>query len=271
MKYLLYLTHHSIMVGFLMAKKLDTTEIPEAKIRQAIWMLKTNKTKKSVCEHLGIAYNTKRLDKIIEDFKSKELKEKELKEKAKTTVLTEGAKKDIVSSYLNGEAQSAIAARYYISPQRVKNVLLEKNVPIRARGKNAPAKTEHIVQDLDIKFTVNDKVFFGVENSFATILKVYDEEYADTLRNGRQRWVELLPWKEGGRYSSPALDIHYQIYWELEDGSNWKLESLKNHLKRVEHLIAETGRETYAVWIENDHSFRKLFVPRAELFPVVSK
>ena len=34
-------------------------EIPEAKIRQVIWMLKVGKTKKACCEHLGIAYNTK--------------------------------------------------------------------------------------------------------------------------------------------------------------------------------------------------------------------
>jgi len=146
------------MVGFYMAKKAEaaSTEIPEAKIRQAIWMLKVNKTKKAVCEHIGIAYNTKRLDKLIEDFKAKEIREKELKEKAKVTALTDAIKKDIVKSYLNGEAQSTIATRYYISAQRVKAVLLESNVPIRARAKNAPAKTEHIVQDLDIKFKVQD-------------------------------------------------------------------------------------------------------------------
>jgi hypothetical protein len=254
-----------------MAKKIETQEIPEAKIRQAIWYLKTGKTKKFVTEHLGIAYNTKRLEKIIEDFKAKEAREKELKEKAKNTVLTEAIKKDIITSYLNGEAQSAIATRYYISPQRVKTVLLESNVPIRARAKNAPAKTEHIVQDLDIKFKERDKVFYGVENSFATITQVFDEEYAEKLRQGRQRWIELFPWKEGGRHPEPVMDIHYQIYWELEDGSTWKLNALKNHIKRVETLIADTGRETYEVWIEGDHAFRKMFVPRAELFPVVSK
>jgi hypothetical protein len=254
-----------------MAKKIDTQEIPEAKIRQAIWYLKTGKTKKFVTEHLGIAYNTKRLDKIIEDFKAKEVREKELKEKAKNTALTDATKKDIINSYLNGDAQSAIAARYYISPQRVKTVLLESNVPIRARAKNAPAKTEHIKQDLDVKFKERDTVFYGVENSFASIVKVFDEEYSEKLRQGRQRWIELVPWKEGGKWSAPQMDIHYQIYWELEDGSSWKLEALKSHIKRVEDLIADTGRETYEVWVEGDHSFRKMFVPRAELFPVVSK
>ena len=36
--------------------------IPEAKIRQAIWMLKKGKTKKAVCDHVGMAYSPKRLD-----------------------------------------------------------------------------------------------------------------------------------------------------------------------------------------------------------------
>lgn len=260
-------------MGFLFMAKATTPkdEISETKIRQVIWMIKAGKTKKACCEHLGIAYNTTRLAKIIEDFKARETREKELKEKAKTMELTPAIRKDIASSYINGEAQTAIAARYYISPQRVKSVLMEMNVPIRARAKNAAAKTEHIVQDLDVKFKVNDRAFYGAENAFAIITQVYDEEYADYLRQGKQRWIELLPWKEGGKHPDPLLDVHYQVYWELEDGSQWKLESLKAHLKRVEDLIAETGRETYQVWIDTEHAFKKLFVPRSELFPVVYK
>jgi hypothetical protein len=57
-------------------------EITEAKIRQAIWMIKAKKTKKSICEHLGIAYNTKRLDQIIKDFHDRQEREADLKEKS---------------------------------------------------------------------------------------------------------------------------------------------------------------------------------------------
>jgi hypothetical protein len=39
--------------------KVKSTEIPEAKIRQAIWMIKSKKTKKSICEHC-IQYQTPR-------------------------------------------------------------------------------------------------------------------------------------------------------------------------------------------------------------------
>ena len=67
-------------------------EITEAKIRQAIWMLKAKKTKKAVCEHLGIAYNTKRLDAIIQEFHDKIEREAELKKKARSKIFTKTEK-----------------------------------------------------------------------------------------------------------------------------------------------------------------------------------
>ena len=72
-----------------MARKPTTEDIPEAKIRNAIWYLKTGKTKKFVTEFLGIAYNTKKLDSLIEDFHKKNEREAELKKAAKTKVFTQ--------------------------------------------------------------------------------------------------------------------------------------------------------------------------------------
>lgn len=257
-------------------KKQKSDEIPEAKIRQVIWMLKTGKTKKACCEHLGIAYNTKRLTTIIDDFNSKEERTKELKAKAKTKVFSEEEKKAFARDYQNGESISSIAERNYISSQKVKSFLIEVGVPIRARKKNGPAQTDHVVQDLDIKFKSGDKVFYGPENCFAIIEKVFDEDYIDYLKSGNQKYVELYPFKEdkfgrAGKYSAPALDVHYQIYWILEDGSQWKLESLKNHLRHVESMIESYGRESYTVWVDGDHKYCKMFVPRHDLFPVISK
>ena len=79
-------------------------EISETKIRQAIWMLKTNKTKKSICEHLGIAYNTKRLDTIIKDFHEKQEREAQLKKAARAKKFTLDEKKGIASDYQNGDS-----------------------------------------------------------------------------------------------------------------------------------------------------------------------
>ena len=95
----------------------DKEEIPEAEIRQVIWMLKANKTKKACCERLGIAYNTTRLNKIIEDFRAKEQRAKELKEKAKTMEITPAIRKDIASSYVNGGSKRYCCKILYLSSE----------------------------------------------------------------------------------------------------------------------------------------------------------
>lgn len=247
----------------------DKAEIKDSDIRIAIWMLKQKKTKKSVCEHLGILYNTKKLDKIIQDFRDREQREKELRERAKKTPLTDSQKDLIVKEYLKGGTQSGIAKAHYISAARVKKVLIERNVPIRSRKKRAPAQTEHITQDLEVKFNKNDKVFFGEENCFAYIVEVYDEEYIEKWELGRQRYIETYPWNEKkSKFSEPKQGIHFEVYWELENGDRMKSDALINHLNSVKQKIIDTGRETYSIVTDGDYSYKKMFVERDKLFPV---
>ena len=250
----------------------NSTEIPESKIRQVIWMIKAGKTKKQCCEHLGIAYNTKRLDNIVKDFQDKEARVAELKKKAKTKVFSEVEKKSIAQDYQNGEAIARIAERNYVSSPKIKAILIEMGVPIRARKKGVAAKTDHIVQDLDIKFKKDDRVYYGDCNAFAYIMEVMDEDYVDYLKAGIQKYVELAPFNyDNPKFSEPREGIHYEIYWILEKGEMWKLSALKEHLQRVETHIEEYGRESYSVWVDGDYAHRRMFVPRSDLFPVVSK
>lgn len=253
-------------------KAIKTEEIPEAKIRQVIWMLKSKKTKKACCEHLGIAYNTKKLDSIIQEFHKKQEREQELKKAARNKIFTEAEKKGIARDYLNGETQSAIAKSYFVSPQRVKKILLEMNVPIRGRGKKQEAKVDHIIQDLEVRFKKGDKVFIAKHNAFGIIDKVYDEEYLEFLENGRQRYVQIREFKPGkdgmaGKYFEPAQGIHYEIYWVLPDMTELKLESMKSIRNRVIKTIEETGREYYLVWKEGEHS-AFYYLKREELYPI---
>lgn len=250
-----------------MSKKSTAPEIKDSDIRIAIWMLKTKKSKKQVCSFLKINYNTKRLDKIIEDFRAREQREAELKEKNKNKKFSTSEKELIAKQYLDGETQTALAKRFYVSAQRIKAILVEQNVPIRSRKKKGAADTTHVVQDLDKKFALGERVFLAQENSFACITEVLDEMYVEEMRQGRQRYVETYKPK---KLSEPIEGIHYEIYWEA-NGKEWKLSALKAHLKKVETVLEETGRESYNLVIEGDSSYRKMYVPRANLFPVVMK
>lgn len=252
--------------------KAPTTEISEAKIRNAIWYLKTGKTKKFVCEFLGISYNTKKLDSLIEDFHKRLEREADLKKAARTKIFTQKEKEGIAKQYLAGEAQSVLAKQYFISPQRIKSILMEMNTPIRGRGRNSEAKVDHIVQDLEVKFKPGDKVFLAKYNCFAIVHQVFDEEYIEYLEGGRQKYVELYEFKPNkygmaGNYSEPALGVHYEIYWLLDDGSQMKLQAMKALRNKVMKTIEETGREYYMVWRDDgDNCF--IYAMRDELYPV---
>ena len=258
-----------------MARTTTKVEIPEAKIRQAIWMLKVNKTKKQVCEHLGIAYNTKRLDTIINDFHEKNKRIADLKAKARYKKFSLAEKKGIAESYLNGETQSKLAEQFYISAARIKKILIEMNVPLRARGKNKPANVEHVVQDLEVRFKKGDKVFLAKENCFAVVREVYDEEYLEQYEDGYQKYVDLIPFKPdpktgmAGRYHEPAQGVHYEIYWmkQSDTSPTFKLDAFLHHRNKISKIIEETGRESYLVYRTGDHGGYSN-INRDQLYPV---
>ena len=188
-------------------------EITEAKIRQAIWMIKAKKTKKSICEHLGIAYNTKRLDQIIKDFHDRQEREAELKKKARSKIFSKTEKQSIADDYLSGDSQSAIAKRNYISPQRVKNILMEMNVPIRARGKGKAAKVDHVVQDLEVRFNKNDKV---------KLKKIYN--YKSIVEDPEEIVVEKI-----NPYLIPADNIFiHKLNTQIDNYPEMKFGSMPN-------------------------------------------
>ena len=238
--------------------------LDEAKIRQVKWMLKKGKSKKDCCSHLGISYNTKRLDSLVKEFDDRIKRDKELRLKAKNKVFSDDDKKAIAEEYLGGDPISKIAERYYISAVRVKKFLIEKNVPIRAKGKNKPADVTHVVQNLDVKFTKGDKVFVPAKNLFGTVHEVYDEDWVDYHSHPDYRkHVQLLAFSEKSKYTKEVEDVHYNIYWHYDNGTRWKEQAVKHNISKVQDVLIKTGREFYT--LTTDRGFLTLY--RDQLYP----
>lgn len=238
----------------------------DAKIRNAIWYLKQGKTKKFICEYLGIKYDVASLDRHIKAFKEREEREAKLRAAAKKKVFTAVETSSIVKSYLQGASITTIAAEYFVTYQRIKKILIEANTPLRARGKNKQASVEHVVQNLEISLKPNDKVFIPSQNCYALVDKVFDEEYLDYLHSGKSRYVELRK-VNYSKVDEPIKDVHYTVYWDLPDGVEMKLDAVQNQIAQINKVLEQTGREYYRVWIEGDYGCFKYF-HRDQLIPV---
>ena len=117
-------------------KKKDHENLSAANIQKVISLLQPENgtapiSKKEACEILNIAYNTTRLQKIIDDH----IEHKEYVRKRKAMnrgrPATNDEISDIVTGYLRGEALQSIASGIYRSTAFVKNVIETVGVPSR--------------------------------------------------------------------------------------------------------------------------------------------
>ena len=106
-------------------KRKDYERLDDATVSRVIQLLEQDKpvTKKAACEILNISYNTKRLDKIIEEYKDKIEYTKKRMKANKGRAFNEYEIKDMVISYLSGESITKIADSMYRSIHVVKNYL----------------------------------------------------------------------------------------------------------------------------------------------------
>lgn len=80
---------------------------------------------------LNIAYNTTRLDTIIQDFWERQEYTNKRKRENRGKRATSGEINLAISEYLEGETVSQIAKRLYRSPSFVKNIIEKTGVPQR--------------------------------------------------------------------------------------------------------------------------------------------
>ena len=119
-----------------------------------------------------------------------------------------------------------------------------------------------------------DRVFIPKINAFGKVKEVFDEDWIDYHRQpNRRRYVELHGLQEAkkkyGETFEGREDVHWNIYWQYDNGTEWKESAIKYRIGQVESMIEETGREYYSIFVDGDYGhFRN--EKRENLFPVKS-
>lgn len=124
-------------------KKKEHEKLEDSNILHVIGLLEQNKpiTKKEACAILNISYNTTRLNKILEGYKTRKENEKKQRDKKKGTPASEDEIQDVIKACLDGENITEIAKQLYRSSSFVVGILSKAGVPRRPSGdaKNMPS------------------------------------------------------------------------------------------------------------------------------------
>lgn len=150
-------------------------------------------TKKEACQILGIAYNTTRLNTLIEKYKTDKIKDAERRAKLRGKPATSDEITYIISEYLEGATIDGITKSTYRSASFVKHILEKYSVPIRSTSYNY-FKPELIPEGaMRQRFVVGEKVYSAKYDSVAIIEKEYPhKEYGWIYRI----WLVADKWKQ---------------------------------------------------------------------------
>lgn len=110
----------------------EDERLDDSTIERVITYLGTKgATKKNACNILNIAYNTTRLDKIIEQYKTKKENEAKRRAEKRGKPATKEEVAFVISEYLEGNNITAISKALFRGITLVKNILEEYAVPER--------------------------------------------------------------------------------------------------------------------------------------------
>lgn len=187
-------------------KKKEHEKLSDDNIKKVISLLEPDTgapiTKKEACEILNISYNTTRLNKIIQEYKNKQiilLRQKELNKGKKAT--TEEIRQAIVE-YLQGTPISEIAERLFRSSGFVKSIIEKVGVPQRPTNTEARAKVAFLPdQCMADSFSIKEMVWSAKYHTTAVIV---DEMSVEKQKN--YKGVKVLDYEE--KYGSKCYNIY---------------------------------------------------------------
>lgn len=170
---------------------LEEEKMTDANIARVITLLEPQEegakpiTKKLACELLGMAYNTKRLDQVIQEYTERKSKERERRAAKRGKPATPDEVQYVIQDYLSGETVDSISKSLYRSTAFVKGILEKYHVPIRS------AKHDYFHPELipdgavRERFRVGEIVYSARYDSTARI----DAEIENSPKHG---WVYRL-------------------------------------------------------------------------------
>ena len=178
-----------------MARAKDSDLLTDANIERVIAGFESTPkmTKKDACAILGIAYNTTRLDSLVEKYLEKKARDAQRRANLRGKPATQDEVVYVIQEYLEGATIDAISKATYRGSNFVKHILEKYDVPIRQTSHDY-FKPELVPDGASRdRFQVGEVVYAARYDSVARI----DSEQHDARHGWIYRvWLLADTWKQ---------------------------------------------------------------------------
>lgn len=189
-------------------------------------------TKKEACSRLNIAYNTKRLNTIIEEFKDSTARQKRRRQEMRTVPVSDADKKEIIDSYLAGDALTKISDITFRSITVIKNVLKAYNVPLREPSSNFFNPVFLPDDSISDKYKEGDLVYSARYNSPAYIRKEIEPGVFSLWTTDEYRKQIVQPYYELADLRAIQNDLKVNINGLTTEEYNRIIVEARNNAKK---------------------------------------
>ena len=216
-------------------KKRDHENLSDTNIRKVIDLLNGQApiSKKEACSILNIAYNTTRLQRIIDDFEETQAYREKRKLQNKGKAATKDEVADAVTRFLSGDPISDIASGLYRSAGFIKAIIERVGVPQKQEGVYDYLPEECVAED----FTIGEIVWSAKYHGPAIIRAELSVDYQAERPGYRDvNYEKKYGTKAYNIWVIEKVDDDYSDRWTTATGGGFSSTQLAYDLGKLSHL-----------------------------------
>lgn len=200
--------------------------------------LENKGTKKAACEMIGISYNTKKLQELIERFEARNEAEKVARANNRKKPVTQQEVVWWITAYLQGSSMKELSDQYYRSEAVIK-LHLEKHgallrCPTKVDRRNPPQLPDQCMTD---EFEIGEYVWSAAYNCVAEVRGFYKNAVKiQVLSNDVQEYSYQAPWELGSMRHLKDLGVDlskFTAYIRGDEVNAAVAEAVRNANKRA--------------------------------------
>ena len=216
-------------------KKKDHENLSDTNIKKVIDLLSGTSpiSKKEACSILNIAYNTTRLQRIIDDFQETQAYREKRKSQNRGKAATREEVADAITGFLSGEPISSIAAGLYRSSGFVKSIIEKVGVPQKEEGRYDYLPEECV----GTSFEKGEIVWSAKYHGPAIIRQELSVDYQAELPGYKDvNYEKKYGCKAYNIWVIEKIDDDYSERWSTATGGGFSATQLAYDLGKLSHL-----------------------------------